>query len=336
MPTGTGCTAHVPMKAGPGGEDRPGWFVNRYAYDLLDNRIEEDLDATGSTPSRLVATYEYDPNCNLVKITKPEGNTIENDYDERDLLIATRVGYVQADEPEGVPKERGAVTINVYDGNGNLIDRIGPADRLAEHHPAIVGGSTTLTATIEDAFRSGDSLTHTGTWDLETTYDGFDRATQTVDAVGNVVTSTHDPDGRVVEVAQFGLSGGPSPENRAGAGNVILSRLTRRFDEAGLPYEVQRDVFLNTGIGNGHQLPSKDLPSPEREVTHTGGGLEANSTTDSHTAPATLTNGDESYVLTRAVLDRSNRLAVEYPEGGHLQPAHHSDGRGGLRVLRVF
>ena len=91
-PSGSGYTAHVPMQPGPGGSVRPGWFTNLYTFDLLDNKIEEDIDATGSTPANLVTTFLYDPNQNLIQTTKPQGNIVEYDYDERNLRIAIRVG----------------------------------------------------------------------------------------------------------------------------------------------------------------------------------------------------------------------------------------------------
>src|SRR4029077_6035096 len=99
------------------------WFSNLYEYNLLDNKVEEDVDATGSTPSSLVTTYAYDFNQNLIKVTQPQGNTVEYDYDERDLRIATRVGR---DTAHGIS---GSVAVQAFDGNGNLIDTVGPVQR---------------------------------------------------------------------------------------------------------------------------------------------------------------------------------------------------------------
>ena len=48
----------------------------------------------------------------------------------------------------------------------------------------------------------------------------------------------------------------------------------------------------------------RGLPSG-RAVTHTGGGLAANSTANNHTGTVTLTAGGVSYVLTRTVFDRA-------------------------------
>ena len=95
-PTGTGTTANLPTTTGSGGSIRSGWFTNEYEYDLLDNKTKDEIDATGSTPAVLTTAYEYDANENLVKVTKPDKNLIEYDYDERDLRIAQRVGEVLA------------------------------------------------------------------------------------------------------------------------------------------------------------------------------------------------------------------------------------------------
>ena len=45
------------------------------------------------------------------------------------------------------------MTVTAYDANGNLLQVIGPADR---------GGTHAARSMIEDAFRSGQTLTHTG------------------------------------------------------------------------------------------------------------------------------------------------------------------------------
>ena len=91
--TVSGITAHAPMSAGPGGTIRPGWFTNLYTFDMLDNRIQDDIDATGSNPASLLTSYSFDPNQNIIQITKPNGNLIQYDYDERNFRIAQRIGY---------------------------------------------------------------------------------------------------------------------------------------------------------------------------------------------------------------------------------------------------
>ena len=173
---------------------RPGWFSNLMSYDILDNKIEEDLDATGSTPANLITKYQYDANQNLILITKPAGNTVEYDYDERNLRIAERVGGAS-----------GAVTAYSYDGNKNLLYVIAPCDRS--------GGSasgTLQTVYIVDAFSSGSMLTLTGSWALQNAYDGFDRIVTATDAVGGVVDLTYDPTSTLIQKQTQGTVGGAS------------------------------------------------------------------------------------------------------------------------------
>jgi len=234
-----------------------------------------------------------------IKITKPLLNTIEFDYDERDEKFATRVGY---DPAHGNP---GAVTVLARDGNGNLIDAIAPAQRGTT--------SQSLSVIIDDAFHSGSALTHTGDWLAQNTYDGFDRNIAGTNAVGDTKANTFDPGGRTIAQQTNGTTGGPTPTDRTGSLNVPLSSGSTRFDEGGRGYENQQDVFLNTGISGGS--PTHALPSG-RAVTHTGGGLAANSTANSNTTTVTLTTGGASYILSRSVFDRASRLSASASDNG--------------------
>lgn len=303
-PTGSGTTAQVPMTAGPGGALRPGWFSNLMGYDILDNKIEEDIDATGSTPANLLTRYQYDSNQNLTKIVRPEGNTVEYDYDERNLKIAERVGY------DAATSQPGAVTAYSYDGNQNLINVIGPVNRTGN-------SGTALTVYIADAFGSGSMLTHSGDWVLENTCDGFDRVIKAEDAVGNVENLTYDPTSTVIQKESKGPIGGATPTNRNETGNVTLANRVMRFDEAGRLYESQQDVFRATGV----TLPSS------RAVTHTGGGLAINSTADNHTGTVTLTTGGSSYVLTRNLYDCLGRVSAILTDNT-AQTSYFYDGAG--------
>lgn len=292
--SGSGFGADLPTIPGPGGSVRPGWFSNLYSYDLIDNRIEDDIDSTGSVPASLVTTYGFDFNQNNILITRPLGNPIEFDYDERDLRIATRVGGAT-----------GSVTVNVYDPNGNLQDVIGPAIRGT--------AAQTLSCVIADAFNGGTNITYTGDWLVQNNYDGFDRPVTGIDPVGGTTLNTFDPGGRTIATQFYGAPGGPTPTDRGGSRNQLLSSGSTRFDEAGRAYEVQRDVFLDSGLyyhGVANKLPSG------RTATHTGGGLAANSTSNNHTNTVTLTAGGVSYVLTRMVFDRSSRTAATASDNG--------------------
>ncbi len=281
--------ANIPMQNGPGGTIRPGWFTNLYTFDILDDRIQDDIDATGSNPASLVTSYSFDANQNTIQITKPNGNIVQFDYDERDLKIAQRIGYVAGSDP-------GSVSVSVFDANGDLLNVIGPAQRGT--------GNNSLSVTISNAFNSGSSLTQTGDWLLANTFDGFNRNVSATDSIGGVTSNIFDPTGQNIQRQITGTPNGPTPTDRNGNNNVPLELLQTRCDEAGRAYESQQSVFLNTGLASG--VPTNNIPSG-RTVTHTGGGLAANSTTNSNTSTVTLTTGGSNYVLTRTVFDRSNR-----------------------------
>jgi hypothetical protein len=249
-----GATANVPMVVGPGGI-KPQFFVNHARYDLLDQVIQTTVDATGSAPGILVSSFGYDPNQNLKFVSKPARNSVEYDYDERDLRIAQRVGTYPLS-----PFEFGAVTAWVYDGNGNLQSQIAPVNRG--------GAGTSLSVTISRAFGDGAaSETYTGDWTVFNTYDGMDRLSDSRDAVGGHVLPLFDPAGRVIDVTTTGQVGGPSPTTVSPSGNQTLSHTLARFDEAGREYESQKMIFVASGVtGAGNN------------VVHNFGSLQANST----------------------------------------------------------
>jgi YD repeat-containing protein len=140
-----GITANFPVTAGPGGSIRSGWFSDLTTYDFLDNPVTVDRDATGSTPARLVTTYQYDRNENRTKETRPEGNTIEWDYDERNLVVATLRGANDS--------ALSALSAVLYDKNGNQVQVIDPADTDSST-------SNNASVTLANAFGLGSPLAH--------------------------------------------------------------------------------------------------------------------------------------------------------------------------------
>ena len=96
---------------------------------------------------------------------------------------------------------------------------------------------------IEDAFRSGVTLTHTGDFALENTYDGFDRVILATDAAGNQVDTGQDigasgsafidPDDRVIQSDSYGPVGGATPTDRTESGNVLLASLKHAVRRGG-------------------------------------------------------------------------------------------------------
>jgi RHS repeat-associated protein len=280
-PGGTGSEAEVPSISGPGGLVA-GKFWNHTDYDLLDDKTDVQIDATGSSSTPLITAFQRDANQNVTLVTKPKGNIEEYDFDERDLKIAQRIGW---DEETGEP---GAVTIWAHDLNGNVVSQIGPAQRGSS--------SQSLTATIADAFGGGVPLTHTGDYVKQVGYDGFDRDLMVTDAVGGIGKKVYDPGSRVIQKMASGTTGGASPTDRSGSANVLLASAEIHFDEAGRDYETQKFVFLPPTLPSG------------RTITQIGGGLATNSTANDHTGSVILGSIFSTYVLSRNVFDRIGRV----------------------------
>ena len=97
----------------------PNFFMNRYTYDILDKLVKQDLDATGSTPSRVITQFQYDPNENRIRETYPAGNITTSQYDERDLLFTKTRGF-------GDPNA--SVTSYGYDLNRNMSQTVNGRD----------------------------------------------------------------------------------------------------------------------------------------------------------------------------------------------------------------
>jgi RHS repeat-associated protein len=91
----------------------PAFFQDFYTYDILDSPVKDDLDATGSTPARVVSLYQYDANQNQIQETLPAGNIVRNQFDERNLLLTQTRGFGAS----------GASTVTQnYDQNRNLVE----------------------------------------------------------------------------------------------------------------------------------------------------------------------------------------------------------------------
>jgi RHS repeat-associated protein len=93
----------------------PNFFINRYAYDILDHVVNQDLDATGSTPPRVVTQFQYDPDENRTRDTLPVGNMIAYQYDERNLPFT---------KTRGAGNSGASTATYDYDQNRNLTETV--------------------------------------------------------------------------------------------------------------------------------------------------------------------------------------------------------------------
>lgn len=158
-------------------------FVHEFTYSTANMLSRQDLDAYGSTPSTITATWEYDRKQHRVGMRQHEGNTHVWRYDERDLLYESVEGANDTSLSE--------TTTYDYDQNGNLVQTI---DDDGNMNPA-----------------------------LSVTYDIFDRAVSVSDELGNHLDTTFDIAGFPRQEVVIGYPrGGPGEEPTSYLSNTMI------------------------------------------------------------------------------------------------------------------
>jgi YD repeat-containing protein len=93
----------------------------------------------------------------------------------------------------------------------------------------------------------------------EQRHDGWGRLAAEIDAAGGTRVFEREPGGLVVSEASLGSPGGPTPRDRSGEGNVLLSRTGFEHDERGRLRRVERGLF------GGSEAPSTLVESFVRD-----------------------------------------------------------------------
>jgi YD repeat-containing protein len=188
------------------------------AYDMLDDPVRrtQTVDATHT----ITTTNDYDADQNLILAASGQAvngqqpnNVIQTLYDERDLV------YRQI----FAPNDPGHSTTQInYDGNRNVV--------------ATYQGIEDVNARITIY-----------------SYDGFDRPTSILDAMGNVTTTHYDANGNVTNKTILG----ELVDVPGSAGNTNLASTTFTYDALDRPV-VSDDAFFDTAthtnIGTGHAI----------------------------------------------------------------------------------
>lgn len=271
---------HVPAPDPSGG---PAFVDTVHKYDILDNPLET-VEEVENGLEYLHTRYRYDPNQNQVLAIQPAGNAASTLYEERDLpfrhtrgaLSPPPLALLSPADPTDYNVRGGlpSASTSVYDRNRNLIE----------------------TSDAEDTDGSAANNSKLGGLGDRTRYlyDGFDRQTSVVDAVGNQSVTQYDPSGNVVRVSRFGPVGGPSPVSDgpddlprpASTGGVIqsgklvnanlLASTESLHDELNRVYQTDLVLFVNStttmrppnvvdgaeSIGKGNLTPgdNQDIP----------------------------------------------------------------------------
>jgi RHS repeat-associated protein len=293
-----------------------GFFREVLTYDLLDNLIETKRDAIGSNPAVLTTQYFYDRNENLIQVIQPEGNVVNRQFDERDLLFRAGRGTrgisgavlpnsrTFASDEFGTTAETSVVTYS-YDGNRNLIQHV---DSEANGEQAGGGDETAFV------------------------YDGFNRAIGTIDAVGNSSRVHYDPRSNAIRELAFGPTGGPTPTGvspssligafRSGDGSVSsgerLADASFSLDERSRLYRVDRRLFLSA--------------TPPPGVTDRAALGREGSLTPGNGAVTTLVEFDRNSRRTFATEDDRDRTEWLYDGVSRIVESIDPEGNRALRV----
>lgn len=217
------------------------YWTRKVAYDLLDQpvftlaEVEPLLDDAAlnvSTPGVIVTRMAYDPNQNLIRVIKPEGNQIAFLYDERDLLFQTIDGYGSADA--------GTVTRH-YDLNGNLLLVVDAKKHNLGKDPAFDGDVTRFIL------------------------DGFNELSCTIDPEGNFGLSVFDPTGARVRYVRFGPPEEGTP--RLSETEYLHDELGRTFQvEARIFSAPYRTLASLGGLPTEIPVLGEALPPGEQEA----------------------------------------------------------------------
>ncbi|MAB80122.1 MAG: hypothetical protein CMJ89_12290 [Planctomycetes bacterium] len=260
------------------------WFTTAFTYDLLDNLTETVREVSEAGESRTIHGHSglpwlqigagaedvrtqryYDRNQNLIATLSPlkvagdpdsANNATTAIYDERDLSFAfTRGGqhpaWNQLIAHTDVVNQGLGLTFDLlltastrthYDGNSNVVLSISAEDKGDPHN-----------ATEDQSAEAAGSPGILGD-PSQTTYDGFDRAVRTRNAMDYETRTLYDPDSNAVQSVAIGPLGG----NIRGmpASDPILSATSYEHDELSRVY-LRRVADFGTG-----GFPQPPTPGP--------------------------------------------------------------------------
>ena len=250
------------------------FFQHRSKHDILDRVIEETRDAardpaipTPPLPESRTTRYEYDANENLLRALSPQA-VASADADNYEAFTYDERDLRRSATRGGASAQASRWTFT-YDRNRN---RISWTD--AEDNDALAGPET---ETIS--------------------YDGFDRRRAVTDRAGNVQRYAYDPEGRVVREDFRG------PIDATSTTQVLLRGSDFRYDELGRQFQIDRDLFLPSGV------------RLQRDVELTDGSL---------------TPGDKK-LSDRFEFDANSRRTFQVKDDGHVYQFAY-DGANRLRV----
>jgi RHS repeat-associated protein len=336
-------------------------------YDERDLVDQTTQGATAPPPLALLAAL--DPRNYDVRGGLP--STTTDDYDLNGNLIQT----VSADDTDGSPANNSQLPSGTSTG-GNTSTTL--VDTHQDWMPNQWEGRTVLIVsgtgsgqlrtivansahqlTVSQPWATAPDATSVYAFQGDRTrfvYDGFDRLTSVIDAVGNQMVYQYDPASEVVRTLNFGPVGGPSP-TRDGpnvlpgpvsldgviqTANLVSSNLLsaseRSYDELGRDYQDSQVLFVNTiptqrpadvaegasDIGLGSLTPGQTQPIPGVSGVTILGRVSDRTEYDRDSRVAF--NVADDLATTRTFYDGASRaIKTVDPQGNTVETAYDGD-----------
>lgn len=351
---GNPAPADLPAGITPDPIGGPTFADTFYEYDILDNRTESLQEVSnGGTPRFLRTRFRYDRNGNRALVIQPVGNARSVTYDERDLRhiltagasVAPSGARLAPSDPATFVVRGGAASTKTfgYDANGNLILLIdsGDTDGSAANNSA--GGDRTRSV-----------------------YDGFDRRTSVVNAVGTQTVWQYDPSDNVVRITAFGDTGGASPsadgpdplprpvsdlgviDASALVGDTLLDSQATSYDELSRVILTDRGLFVAepgtrstdvadgaTDIGKLDLTPGDTCSVPGAPVPASGylGCVSSRMEYDRNSRPTFKVDDDGD--VSRVTYDGAGRVLSEIDPAGNETRTSYDDAGNPIETLDI-
>ena len=262
-------------------------------YDILNDPVGTIQEVGGG--QFITTRMRYDADQNLVLTILPEGNANATIYNERNQVFRTFTGVSTPPEDQPHSPANTAPTL-LAPGDPTNYDVRGGTPCQCETYRYDADGNMIESVDMDDndlSSANNDPTLSTGDRTLYT-YDGFDRLTSVIDAVGNQTVYQYDPDSEIVRTLNFGPTGGPSPTSNGPltplepvsengmiqSANLVnsnlLSATETSYDEMGRVYQTSEVLFVNTiptvrtadvaegasGVGLGDLTPGQTQTIP--------------------------------------------------------------------------
>jgi YD repeat-containing protein len=224
--------------------------------DPLTGRGEPGLPAPG-----FLLQLSYDANDNLIRrsVEDRDGDRAVGPFVETDYaydILGNRIRTVQE-----ATTAKDLTTLYAYDANENLSEITEPE---GNSHTALYderdllfqssrgaagprGGAPSTTTYDYDANGNLVHVTDARGNEHDVLRDGFNRAVEHKDTIGNIKRWFHDPASNVVRLEYLGHTAGPTPADRSGSGNQLLRESDFLYDEAGRLFRRDRALFPAPG-----------------------------------------------------------------------------------------